>query len=96
MFITENSGFGSFNITTENQMFWNYTQPVLVINQNWQQSLCIHCSYIQYKKFTKHFFIICSFSSTYQIYHQYLSHGKGNCTSSFSKKGKDWLQVETS
>ena len=53
MFITENSGFGSFNITTENQMFWNYTQPVLVINQNWQQSLCIHCPYIQYKKLTK-------------------------------------------
>ena len=96
MFITENSGFGSFNITTENQMFWNYTQPVLVINQNWQQSLCIHCPYIQYKKLTKHFFISCSFSSTYQIYHQYLSHGKGNRPSSFSKKGKDWLQVETS
>ncbi len=41
MFITENSGFGSFNITTENQKFWNYTQPVLVINQNWQ--FCLLC-----------------------------------------------------
>ena len=55
-FITENSGFGSFNITTENQMFWNYTQPVLVINQNWQQSLCIYtlnkkCFYKKKKAF---------------------------------------------